>query len=137
MAPNAAGTKVDLQAVMAAAAEQLDEHEKAPTHASTVLANLLAHAPSDAHVFDVLAHSYRVSQACGLPPGVAGIPGKNLLSKGYAEYAVRYPRVEPEGITDEQRKEMKLNAMGEWKDLSDLLGNAVKMLMSRVDDAGK
>ena len=127
--------RVNMKAVFSAAALQLMEHEKAPTHACSVLAGLLDHAPDDAHVFDVLANSFRVSQNCGLPPGVAGIPGKALLSRAYVQYTAAYPRVEPEGITDEQRKATKAAAIEEWTDLSELLGNAVIMLMSRLSEA--
>ncbi|KAJ9464001.1 hypothetical protein DIPPA_12897 [Diplonema papillatum] len=117
---------------------RMSDVEKQPTHACKVLAELLLAAPADAHIFDVLALTFKTCDRSGLPPGVAGVPGRALILHAYEECkADRPPTTEvPEAGSEEERKELKKKAMEEWRDVSALLKEGIELLLRRVDSAG-
>ena len=127
--------KVDLRSVFDAAAEALPDHEKHPAHACVALHKLLHAAPADAHIFDTLGHTFRTSHAAGLPPGVAGVPGKSLILKAYQLYQEKKgpPPARPSEMSEAELAEWKKSVIEDWKDMSEHLQKAVAMLMSRLD----
>ena len=130
-------TKTKFKALFRAAGEAVDDHEKLETHGSMVLLRLVEHAPEDAHLFDVLSHTFRVCLVCGMPPGVAGLPGRNLILKAFEAYKVeKLPTLGLAEKTEEEIKAQKKKAFEEWQDMSELLQKAVTMLMKRLDSAG-
>ena len=75
-----------LKTMAAAAFSKLQGHEQQQGHPSWVLNTLLAHAPLDAQVWDILGHTLKACRAAGIPPAVGGVPGKQLLAALYAEF---------------------------------------------------
>eukprot|EP00756_Hemistasia_phaeocysticola_P023114 Hpha_TRINITY_DN15871_c1_g25::TRINITY_DN15871_c1_g25_i1::g.187845::m.187845 len=117
-----------LRVALEQAFKSLPEHEQAPGHYSERLYGLLHAAPNDAQIHDVVHHCVRCSQRVGIPPALAGIPGKSLLVALYEERIKTLPPPRPfESDTD------KKESFEQWQEMSKLLGDSIRMLLTRAE----
>ena len=94
------------------------------------LYRLLSNAPLDAQIWDVLGLTLKACRAMGLPPALAGVPGKSLVAKLYAQYVEEkgsLPRAESK---DEQGKRLE-----QYTDLCELLADAIKHTFRQYEQA--
>ena len=93
--------------------------------ASATFAALVQAAPGDAQLFDVLGHCFKTSAAVGIPPNVASLPCRALLLSAFHRFVELRPG---KPVEDAGRKA----AMEQWRELSELLVQAVGMMLQRA-----
>ena len=127
-----------IKAMTARAFRNLQPHEQQQGSPVWALNRLLEHAPLDAQVWDLLGHTLKASRAAGIPPAIGGVPGKQLLSALYEIFCEDRGPLGPESeisaAGDEAAQaEARKERFEQWKDMSDLLCSAIKMLFSRAE----
>ena len=96
---------------------------------SKTLHSLLKNAPDAAEIWDVVGLTMKACRGVGIPPGVAGVPGKALLVGMFTVYnAARGPQAAAEGA------EESANRMGQWTDMSELLSDSVGHMFREYND---
>ena len=96
---------------------------------SKTLHSLLKNAPDAAEIWDVVGLTMKACRGVGIPPGVAGVPGKALLVGMFTVYnAARGPQAAAEGA------EETANRMGQWTDMSELLSDSVGHMFREYND---
>ena len=116
----------------------LAPHEQQQGHPAWALNQLLGRAPPDAQVWDVLGHTLKASRAAGIPPAVGGVPGKQLLVALYEVFCEERGALAAESEVaaagdEATQANAKKERLEQWKDMSELLCSAIKMLFSLAE----
>ena len=84
----------------------------------------------------------------GLPPATASVPGKKIIARMYEIFCQQKNKKEEEEEKEEEEKEVASETMEkekllkkkqqfeQWKDMSELLSNAIELLFSKASMLG-
>merc|ERR1712093_144201 len=112
-----------MRRILAAAFVSLEPFEKASGHATAMVFVLIMLSPHGSNIFDLVGHALKASSSVGIPPGVKSV-GRNLFGRAH-ELFVAEVGAAPKAETQEE----KAGRLEMWKDTSELLDNALVMLM--------